>query len=190
MAMKRIVLLLLLGPLGAACASTQAKAPVDRPALEMPPVPPRVIDASVPESTGPELVGDLPPPPAPAPPPRARNTPAPREAAKPDPKPEVPLPVDQAAAAPPPAQAVPQLRTPGTPEGPEAVRQVRTVIERARRMLKSIDHGGLPSAGQAEYNNATVSLTQSEEALKTGKVDIALNLAEKAERIAKELQAR
>jgi len=190
MAMKRLALLLLLGPLAAACASAQAKAPADRPALEMPPVPPRVIDPPIAESAPPEPVGELPTAPPPAPPPRPRNPPAAREVAKPDPKAAEAPPQAEQATTVAPAPPLPQLRTPGTPEGPEAVRQVRAVIDRARNMLKTIDYRQLPGASQAEYNSATVSLTQSEEALKSGKVDIALNHAEKAERIAKELKAR
>jgi hypothetical protein len=185
--MKRILLLILLVP-AFACATTQAKSPADRPTLEMPPVPPRVIDAAPPEAAPPELVGEPPAAPAPAPPPRPRNQPPPRELAKPDPKPET-APVEQTVAAPP-APALPQLRTPGTPEGPEASRQVGDVVERARKMLASIDYKRLTAARRAEYESARLTITQSESALKSGKFDIALNLAEKAERIAKELQAR
>jgi hypothetical protein len=93
-------------------------------------------------------------------------------------------------AVPPPAPVLPQLRTPGTPEGPEAARQVRNVIDRATKTLKSIDYRRLPAPSQAEYNSANLTIRQSEDALKAGKVDIALNLAEKAELIAKELQKR
>jgi hypothetical protein len=183
--MKRILPLILLVP-AFACATTQAKSPADRPTLEMPPVPPRVIDAAPPEAAPPEPVGEPPPAPSPAPPPRPRNqTPPP---AKPDPKPET-APVEQTVAAPP-APALPQLRTPGTPEGPEAARQVGDVVERARKMLKSIDYTRLTAARRAEYESAQQTIKQSESALKSGKFDIALNLAEKAERIAKELQAR
>jgi hypothetical protein len=189
-AMTKIALLLLLGPLVSACASAQAKSPIERPALEIPPVPPRVIDAS-PLEPAPEPVGELPPPPSPAPPPRARNTTPPREPVKPEPKPET-APVEQAAApAPAPAAPVlPQLRTPGTPEGPEASRLVRDVVERARKALGSVDYRGLTKARRAEYDSARRTIEQSESAVKEGKFDIALNLAEKAERIAKELQAR
>ncbi len=187
MAMKRIGLLLLLGPLVAACASAQAKSAADRPTLEMPPVPPRVIEAAPVEPSQPEPVPELPTPPAPAPPPRARNPPATRETAKPDPKPEPP-PVELTATATPPAPVLPQLLTPGTPEGPEAARQVSVVIERATKTLQSIDYRKLSTARKAEYDSAQATIKQSENALKTGKFDIALNLAEKAEGIAKELR--
>jgi outer membrane biosynthesis protein TonB len=185
MAMKRLGLLLLLGPLVTACASAQAKSAADRPTLEMPAVPPRVIEAAPPEPPPPEPVPDLPPAPAP-PPPRARNAAPTRETAKPDPKPEPP-PVEQPVVTPP-APALPQLRTPGTPEGPEASRQVGDVIERARKTLSSIDYRNLSTARKAEYDSAQLTIKQSENALKSGKFDIALNLAEKAEGIAKELR--
>jgi hypothetical protein len=183
--MKRILPLILLVP-AFACASAQAKSPADRPTLEMPPVPPRVIEAAPPEPAPPEPVVDLPAAPAPAPPPRSRNSPPPRETAKPDPKPEPP-PAEQTVTAPP-APALPPLRTPGTPEGPEASRQVRDVIERATKTLASIDYRRLTAARRAEYDSAKQTITQSETALKSGKFDIALNLAEKAEGIAKELR--
>jgi hypothetical protein len=179
---KKIALLVMLGPLASACASAQARSPMERPALEMPPVPERVIEMTHLEPAPPEPVGELPPPPAPAPTPRPRNTPPRDTTAKPpDPKPE---------AAPAPAPVLPQLRTPGTPDGPEASRLVGEVVERARKMLKTIDYRGLSAARRAEYDSANRTIKQSEAALKEGKFDIALNLAEKADRIAKELQAR
>ncbi len=188
MAMKRIGLLLLLGPLAAACASAQAKSAADRPTLEMPPVPPRVIEAAPMDPPQPETVPDLPAPPAPAsPPPRVRNPPASRETAKPEPKPEPP-PVEQSTTVTAPAPALPQLRTPGTPDGPEAARQVSVVIDRATKTLASIDYRKLTNARKADYDSAKLTITQSENALKSGKFDIALNLAEKAEGIAKELR--
>jgi outer membrane biosynthesis protein TonB len=188
---KKIALLVMLGPLASACASAQARSPMERPALEMPPVPERVIEMTHLEPAPPEPVGELPPPPAPAPTPRPRNTPPRDTTAKPpDPKPEA-APVEPAAVTTPaPAPVLPQLRTPGTPDGPEASRLVGEVVERARKMLKSIDYGRLKAASRAEYDSANRTIKQSEAALKEGKFDIALNLAEKAERIAKELQAR
>jgi hypothetical protein len=184
--MKRILPLILLVP-AFACASAQAKSPADRPALEMPPVPPRVIEAPPPEPAPPEPAAELPAPPAPTPPPRTRN-PSARDTAKPDPKPEPP-PVEQTlTASPAPAPALPPLRTPGTPEGPEAARQVRDAVERATKKLDSIDYKRLTAARRAEYDSARLTIKQSETALKSGKFDIALNLAEKAEGIAKELR--
>src|SRR5674476_555257 len=63
--MKRSwLLLLVLVPL-AGCASAQAKTPVERPNLEVPPPPPRVIEpVTTSEPTPPDPVGELPANPA------------------------------------------------------------------------------------------------------------------------------
>ena len=83
--MKRLALLMLLFPVAAGCASAQAKSPVDRPNLDVPAPPPRVIEPRVLyEPPPPEPVPDLPV--ASPTSPRPRQTPPARE--KPDPKPE------------------------------------------------------------------------------------------------------
>jgi hypothetical protein len=184
--MKRLLPVILLVP-ALACASAQAKSPAERPTLEVPPVPSRLV-VTVPEVAPPDPVDPLPatPPPRPGPKPPARET-----AAKPDPKPEPPPAEPPLAAAPAPTvPTLPQLRTPGTPDGAEASRLVRDVVDRTRKTLGSIDYQRLTAARRAEYDNATLSIKDSESALKSGRFDIALNLAEKAERIAKELQKR
>jgi outer membrane biosynthesis protein TonB len=183
--MKRLLPMILLVP-ALACASAQAKSPAERPTLEVPPVPPRLVEATVPEVAPPEPVADVPA----TPPPRPRSQPPPRETAKPDPKPEPPA-AEQPplAAAPTPAvPTLPQLRTPGTPDGAEASRLVREFLDRARKTLGSIDYQRLTTARKAEYDSANLTIKDSDSALKSGKFDIALNLAEKAEKIAKELQ--
>lgn len=189
--MKRALPLVLLIP-AVACASTQAKSPAARPNLEVPAPPPRVIEAMASEPPLPEPVGELPAAPA-SPRPRTSPPPVSRESPKPDPKPETP-PADQAAVAvvtpPAPAAAMPQLRKPGAPDGAEASRQVRDVIERAKKTLGSIDYQRLTNERRDQYDSANLLITQSEDAIKTLKFDIARNLAEKADRIAKELQAR
>jgi hypothetical protein len=86
--------------------------------------------------------------------------------------------------------AVPPLRTPGSAEPAEALRQVRDVIGRARKTLQSIDYQHLTPDRRAQYDSARLMITQSEEELKTSNFEFARNLADKAERIAKELQAR
>ena len=171
-----------------ACASTQAKSPADRPALEVPPVPPRVIEAKPLEAAVPQPVGELPP--VAQLPPRPRPAAA-RETAKVEPKPAEPPPADQPPpAATPPAPAVPQLRTPGTVDGAEATRQVGEVIERARRALNAIDYRRLTSERKNQYNSAKLMVTESENALKKSDFEFARNLAEKAERLARELTGR
>jgi hypothetical protein len=186
--MKRALALILLVP-AMACASAQAKAPADSPNLDVPPAPPRVIE-SIPaqDFALPEPVSDLPAAPAT---PRPRPAP-PREPVRSEPKPE-PAPPEQPAApaaSPTVPPAVPQLRTPGSADGAEASRQVRDVIDRAKRTLGLIDYARLNKERRTQYDTAKLLMTQSEEALKSANFDIARNLADKADRIAKELQTR
>lgn len=187
--MRRVLLLLLVGALTSACASAQAKAPADRPTLEVPPPPPRTIESSPRvEPPSPEPVSDLPISPAPVTRPRPANRDTPRAEPKPEAPPAVePPPAAPPATAPPPA---PQLRTPGSAEGPEAARQVREMLDRAQKALNSVDFRRLTTPQQGQYNNAKLMITQAEEQLKGSNFDIAKNLADKAIRIATELQGR
>jgi hypothetical protein len=160
---------------------------VERPSLEVPPVPARVIEpAPLPSPPpGPEPVGDLPP----ASPTKPKPQP-PRDTAKPDPKVEAP----PAEAAPPPAQpsapAVPPLRTANTPDSNEATRQIRDINDRAMKTLNTLDYQNLSNERKAQWQNAKLLISQSEDALRASNFEFARNLAEKAERLAKELQGR
>jgi hypothetical protein len=191
--MKWLALVVCAGALCSACASAQAKAPADRPTLEVPPPPTRVIEP-LPhtESPGPEPVGDLPPA-SPTPASRPRPNPT-RETPKPEPKPPETAPAAEppATAAPPPAPIppAPQLRTPGSADGPEAAKQVRDMIDGAKKALNSVNYQRLTNAQRGQYNNAKLMLTQAEEQLKASNFDLARNNAEKANRIATELQGR
>lgn len=186
--MQRIVLLVWLGAVAASasCASAQARTAADRPTLEVPAPPARTIEPTArPEPATPEPVPDLPPATPPNPKPRP---PAAREPARTDPKPEAPateVPAPPVAPVTPP----PQLRT-STVDGAEAERQVRTVLDSASKALKLVDHNRLSKARRAEYDNAVRLMAQSEENLKTANFEIARNLANKADQIAKELQPR
>jgi outer membrane biosynthesis protein TonB len=169
--------------LNAACASAQAKSPPTLPNLEVPPAPPRVIEATpLPEPVQPEPVSDLPPPTPSTPRPRPQT----RETAKPEPKPETP-PAEPPPAAPP-APAVAPLRTPATADSAEASRQVRDILDRASKTLASINYQRLTSARRAEYERAKLMIKESEAAVKAENFPYARNLAEKADQIAKELQ--
>ena len=188
--MKKISLVLLAGavmPIAAACATVKAKVPADRPALEVP-VPPGKVIEPMPhqEPATPEPVGDLPtaPPANPRP-----NKPAAREPARTDPKPETPI-VETAPPPVAPLAPAPQLRTPGTPDSGEAARQVRDILDRANKTLSSIDTRRFSKAKTEQRDNARRLVTQSEDALKAGNFDSARKLADKANDIAKELQGR
>ncbi|HMF60398.1 MAG TPA: hypothetical protein VK595_08500 [Vicinamibacterales bacterium] len=186
--MTKLLLLIAIGCLAgsAACASAQAKSPSDRPNLEVPPVPPRVVEAKVVEPPPPEPVEELPP--VAQLPPQKRTTP-PRDTAKVEPKPAEPAP-EQPAASTPVAPPVPQLRTPSTVDGAETTRQIHDVIERAKKGLGSIDYTRLSTERRNQYEQAKLMVTQSEDALKGSNFEFARNLAEKADRLAKELQGR
>jgi hypothetical protein len=185
MTMKRgLLLLLVLAPL-TGCAAAQAKTPIERPNLEVPPPPPRVIEPVTPvEVPPPDPVGDLPASPA-----TPRQRPASqREPAKPAESPRTDPVVEQPAVTPPPATPpLPPLRT---PSAPDAAVQVRQIIDRATGTLNSIDYRALSQGQRAQYDNAKLLIKQAEDAVKASNFDFGRNLADKAERIAKELQGR
>lgn len=190
--MKRMVLAVILGCLTSACAAAQAKAPADRPTLDVPAPPPKTIEPTPkPEpTTAPEPVSDLPTT-SPATPTRP-NRPTQRDTTpRPEPKPAETAPAEAPPATPPaPIAPAPQLRTPGTADGAEASKQVRDMIDKAQKSLYSIDFKRLNNAQQNQYNNAKLMLAQAEEQLKGSNFEIARNNAEKAGRIAAELGGR
>jgi hypothetical protein len=179
-------IILLLAALGAsACATTQASAPVERPALEVPPVPPRVIEPAPAPLAAPDPVAELPP--APAPP---KPRPPQRDTTKPDPKPEVPA-VEPPPSTPPAAQPpVPPLRTASSPDSAEATRQISDIRNRAKKLLEGTDYQKLSQEQQAQYDNAKRFIDEADEALKAKNFEFARGVAEKAERLARELQGR
>jgi outer membrane biosynthesis protein TonB len=185
--MVRILAIAAVAVMAGACAAAQAKAPVVRPALDVPPVPPRVVEAQLQTEPPPppEPVPDLPAAPV-VPRPRPQRETAPRtEIAKPDPPA-----VDPPAAPAPIAPAVPPLRAPGSPSAADAARQVREIIDRARKTLESVDYRTLKNELRVQYDNAKLLLQQADDTFKAANYELARNLADKGERIAKELQGR
>ena len=188
-----ITAIVALAPLLAGCASASAKA-VDRPPLNVPPPPPRVIEPT-PEPQ-PEPVDDIPSAPT-APPPRPGRSA--RETAKPpatDPKAET-KPADPAktetppAADPvPPVQPPAQLRTPQTADTSGAAKNVQATIDRARSTLGKVDFAPLNNERKKAYNDAKGFVNQAEAALKEGNYVFAQAVATKAETLAKELAGR
>ncbi len=192
--MRRLLavsLILGLSPLASGCTTLQAKkAPVERPALDVPPPPPRIVEAAPAPEPPPEPVPDLPPPstapPKPRPQPRPTNT---------EPKPEAPKPEAPADAtpAPPPVQQpaqVPQLRTPQTADGAEAEKNVRAAIDRAKNALGSVNYNGLSNERKKVYNDAKSFIQQAEDASRQGNFVLAQASATKAEVLAKEISGR
>ena len=188
--MKKVVpalAALLLAAVTAACATTRAQTPADKlPPLEVPPVPPRVIGPAPPlPIPQPEPVGELPTAPPAA---TAKPKPAPRETQKPEPKPEATVaeqPPPQPTA---PTPTVPPLRTARTGDTAQAVRQIQDILHRANTMLNKVDYQKLTAERQKAYNQAKQFIEGAEAALRDGRFDYALELAEKAETFAKELQ--
>ena len=176
--------------LAAGCISARAQAPVERPALDVPPVPPRVIDpAPPPEPPPPAPVPELPlesiiPPPKPRP-----STPRekPAEVLKPDPpKPELPAVEQPPAAAPSPK---PTLRNSTTTDA-AAVGRIREVLDRTQSILNNIDYHRLNDEQKDVYNQAKSHIEGAEAHLKAQGYDLAKELADKAVNLAKGLQLR
>jgi hypothetical protein len=181
--------------LAAACASASAKGkPADMPALNVPPPPPRVIEPA-PEPL-PEPVNELPTtPPAPN---SARTSrpqaskPASSEGRAADPKPVEPPPpatTDPAPVLPPPAPSA-QLRTPQTADVSNAEKSVRSTIDRAQKMLSTVDYGPLNRERKKAYDDAQRYMKQADEALGKSNFVFAQAVANKAETLAKELAGR
>lgn len=189
--MKRVVLLLLTIGLSA-CASGRAQVIEDRPTLAVPPVPPRTIEAQPPvEPPAAEpIVEPVPPlPPAPKPRPnRAANSSNNNSEPKPDPKPETTGDTANAAAPNPPPVAA--LRTPSTPSGPEATRQVKEALQRTNGILSKVDYQKLSPEKRENYDMAKAWMQQADEAMKKDDLRLALSFAERAENIAKQLEPR
>ena len=175
----------------AGCATTRAQTPTARPALEVPPVPPRVIEpAPAPVPPLPEpVVSDLPTPPPPTAKPRPpRDTPA-RDTQKPEPKPtETPTPEQTTGNAQPAAPPVAPLRTARSGDGAQAERQIRDTLGRANGILARVDYRKLTPERKKAYDQAKQFIEGSEAFLKESNFEAARELADKAETFAKQLQ--
>ena len=195
---SRFGLLLAAGLLASACATTRAAAPVERPPLDVPPVPPRVVEASpVPDLGNPEPVPDLPPerpasPPATSKPRASNSRDNSRDTQKPEVKPVEPVPqVEQPPAAPPQAAAPPPtIRTPATADTAASERQIRDIMQRAQVGLGNVDFDRLSPPRKKAYNEAKDFIGLAEAALKASNFEQAKDLAGKAEKLANELQGR
>jgi hypothetical protein len=195
MRLLAVPLVVIAALMGTACASASAKTPAERPALNVPPPPDRVIDPVV--ETDPEPVGELPAPPSSTPPPRSsrpkdntRNT---ANEAKTEPKPEAAKPAETTP--PPPEPVVPaappaQLRTPQTADTSGAVRNVKATIDRARAALNTVDFGSQSDDRKKAYNDVKHFIVQAEEAMRQANFVFAQAVATKAETLAKELAGK
>ena len=178
------------------CASVSAKSPADRPALNVPPPPARIID-SVPIDLPPDPVSEPSQPPVTPPssaasrsarptqpkPPSTESKPEakPGETAPPEPPKESPKPSPDPNA---------QLRTPQTADTSGAARAVKTTIDTARGILNAVNFGPLSNDRKKAYNDAKLLIQQADDALKQGNLVYAQGLATKAETLARELAGR
>jgi hypothetical protein len=192
---SRLACLLAAALLASACVTTRAAAPVERPALEVPPVPPRIIEpAPAPEATTPEPVGELPPE-KPAPPPARPRPPVARDGSKDTQKPADPKPVElpPAPVEQPPAPAqntAPLIRTPATADAAAAERQIREALGRAQTGLKNINFQRLSEERKKAYNDVKDFIERAEAAIKASDFELAKGLASTAEKLTNELQIR
>jgi len=178
--MKNLVFVLpLIGVIASGCASVQAKSrPEDRPALMVPPPPPRIIEpaevidpVSELPAVGPAATARPPRPAPPRPPPEVKTDPQAEVSPKPEAKAE-------------------QLRTPQTADTSAAAKNVRTTIDTARGILNGVNFGPLSNVRKKAYNDAKLLLQQAEDALKEGNLAFAQGVANKAETLARELAGR
>jgi outer membrane biosynthesis protein TonB len=180
----RKVVLIAVAAAASACASSRGQILEDRPALVVPPVPPREIEPPATVEAPP-----VEPLPEVAPPPAATSKPA-RQTRSTEPKPESkPEPPETPAAPLPTPAPVAGLRTPTTPSGPEATRQIREMFDRASAVLNKIDVQKLSDDRQANYRAAKSFIEQGWDALKKDDLALARSFARRAEDIARQLES-
>lgn len=188
----RLSLLVVLGAAGGAgCITGRAQTPAERPALDVPAPPDRVVpQVPPPEPPLPaiEPVEDLGSGAKPAPPARSKP-PAkpPQDPPKPESKPDPP-----ATETPPPTTPAPapQLKLPENADPGVMSRTIRDTVERTRRMLGGTDRSKLTALRQKAFDDAQGFIKQAEDALNQKNLVFAKECAEKAERLAKEVQSR
>jgi hypothetical protein len=197
--LRRLGSLVAAGLLASACSTARAAAPVERPALEVPPVPPRIVEAApAPDLGNLEPVADLPaekpaPPATTKPRPSSSREVANRDTQKPDAKPAEPLPqvVEPPPTAPPQTPAGAGIRTPATAADPAASeRQIRDTMVSAQKGLNNVPFNNLNGQRKKAYNEAKDFIERADAALKASNFELAKELAGKAEKLANELQGR
>ena len=169
-----------------ACATATAKTAPERPTLEVPAPPAKVIETTPLPDTPPDPVPDLP-----AEKPtsvRTAKPPASREPARTDPKPETSTATDTPSAPPATVTPAPQLRPAGT--DPEAAKQVQAMIQKAEQAITAVNCATLPAPRKTVCENANLTLKQAKEALSKSDFENAKKLAQKVEDTARELGAR
>jgi hypothetical protein len=184
---QRLALVALVLIAASACTTARAAKPVERPALEVPPPPPRVIaPLPLPDLPPVDFVLEAPTNNMPSSP-RSRARAEKPEPPKPEQKPEPP-PADPPPA--PPQPASPALRIPENADTTQQQNQIKAQIATAKAILDKTDYGPLKPPLKNAYDQAKNFVSEAEAALKSGNLVYAKETAEKAERLAKELQNR
>lgn len=181
--LRAAVLLVAVVAGGAACRTVSATAPIERPALDVPPPPPRVI-IPIPGPVPPRLepVEELPVTTEKSPT-RGRANRDKTDPGKPDPKIE---PVEPPA--PPPAPVVPPLRL-ENPNAAQLSNQVRDTLARARAIIDGIERNSLGSEPRKKaYDQAKLFAEEAEDAIQKNNLVYAKEVAEKAERLASSIK--
>jgi hypothetical protein len=109
--------------------------------------------------------------------------------AKPDAKADTPVAVEPPAAATPTPPPQP-LRTAPAGDVAAAERRIKDLMNRASNLLRSIDYKKLNPQHRSAYEQAKDSIDGADIALKASNIELAQQMAEKAEKLARELQAR
>lgn len=165
---------------GAACRTARAAEPIERPALEVPPPPPRVIVPLPGPNAQPRLepVEELPALPDKSPTRPRPQREKPTDPNKPDPKTE-----QVEAATPPPAPVAPPVRL-ENPNSAQLATQVRDTLSRARSIFEGIDRNSLTTEPRRRaYDDARLFIQQADEAVQKSNFVAAKEYADKAERL-------
>jgi hypothetical protein len=192
---KHVFLVFATAVCAGACASTAAKTkPADLPGLNVPAPPPRIVEPTPTpaQETVPETVPDTPVSPGVTGSAASRSNTRPASPKSPaaEGKPEAKPGSETKPNEPPPTvepAPSPQLR-PSDSTG--AAKSARDAIDRARRILSTIDYRPLSKERRKAYDDARRFADQADDALKQGNVVFAQAVAAKAETLAKELASR
>jgi hypothetical protein len=176
-----------------ACIRAHAKTVSEMP-LDMPKPPPRVVEATDPETPQPVPLPGEPVRSNPArvrpPTPRAEVPRPPADQPKP-PETTPPADVVKAPEEPPkPATPPATLQTTPTQREVEVERRVRAMLTQATNDLSRINYQALNADGRTQYDTAKGFVRQAEDALRAKNLPFASNLADKAAALAAQLGGR
>jgi hypothetical protein len=174
--------------LASGCARASARSAELLP-LDTPEAPPRIVEASDPETPQISPLPDEPartalPRPRPQAPAQRADTPRQPDPPKPDVPADAARPAEEAARPPATLQT-----TPAQQEG-EVERRIRALMTKATNDLSRVNYQNLNTDGRTQYDTAKRFVSQADEALKVKNLVFANNLADKAAQLAAELAGR